>query len=294
MTSELVFAVLGAGAAAGAFYELVNAAASRRRSFLRGRREPSLFRVIIAAAFPGRFDPTRLPRSIPELIRRSGYLYAGPAEYTAVAARDLAFFLLLGALMSGAALLATRGSLAAAVAVAMVFGFIGLRRPRSRLKAAVKRRAENVPFSLLNVLAISTPVFQSGGIYAGLEVASQQPGVIGNLCRMLLFHLRNGAPPSEAVRLVIEHLPDPDDPLAETFFRTIEAGLVGGQGAAEALKELLNMTTQHVHELVEARAAVAKRMAGLFGVIAVIGMVLSIILPGLGAFLGFGRINAVP
>ena len=81
-------------------------------------------------------------------------------------------------------------------------------------------------------------------------------------------------------------LPDPQDPLARSFFRALELHLGRGHRLGEPLDALIRALTRELVERTEARAALCRRQAGLYGVAAVVGMVIAIVLPAVGLLLG--------
>ena len=89
----------------------------------------STWEALLVAVLPGRFEPENAKNSadVISLLRRAGYPYDSPGEFYAAARRDFSLFITVGGLLAGA--LAAMDMAIAAPFVALIFGFLGLRRP---------------------------------------------------------------------------------------------------------------------------------------------------------------------
>lgn len=259
-----------------------------------GGRAP-LWAALLRALWPARFDPERLNFDLAAELRRSGYLYPDPMAYQAAAVRDFGLMLAGGALVAGSLVLAL-GPAPGVPLGALVGGLVaayGLWRPRRRLARAARRRAEALPFSMLPALVVVLSLVRSGvGYQRALELVPEE-GVFGWLIhRIFLPRLRETGRFDLAYQWALEHLPDPSDPHAVGFLRALRLHH-GGRPLDEPLEAVVRSLSRELVERTEARAAVIRRRAGLYGAFAVVGLVASVVLPALLAgFLGFS--GAVP
>jgi hypothetical protein len=93
-------------------------------------------------------------------LRRAGYPYDSPGEFYAAATRDFSVFIAVGGLLAGA--LAAMDMAIAAPFVALIFGFLSLRRPYVRLKSLSKKRAESMRSNMLIGLSVLSALLSSG------------------------------------------------------------------------------------------------------------------------------------
>ena len=121
----------------------------------------STWEALLVAILPGRFDPDQAKNmaDVVSLLRRAGYPYDTPGEFYAVAIRDFSIFLAVGGLLAGA--LAAMNIIAAAPVIAMIFIFLGLRRPYVRLKTLAKKRAESLRNNMLIGLSVLSALLSS-------------------------------------------------------------------------------------------------------------------------------------
>ncbi len=75
------------------------------------------------------------------------------------------------------------------------------------------------------------------------------------------------------------HLPDPGDVEAHLFLRDVEAFFVHNRPLLASVQALQEAIHRNVIEATEARAALVRQRSGLFGVLAVVGLVISLIAP---------------
>lgn len=87
----------------------------------------------------------------------------------------------------------------------------------------------------------------------------------------------------EAVQISRTHLPNPGDVEANLFLRDIYDFLANNRPVLSNVQGLQESVHRSVVESTEARAALVRQRAGLFGVMAVLGLVLAIIAPFMGS-----------
>jgi hypothetical protein len=88
---------------------------------------------------------------------------------------------------------------------------------------------------------------------------------------------------TKAIDVTRAHLPDPKDVEANLFLRDIYDFFANNRPVLSSVQELQESVHRMVVEMTEARAALVRQRSGLFGVLAVVGLVLAIILPFMGA-----------
>ncbi len=215
------------------------------------------------------------------LLRRAGYPYDTPGEFYAVAIRDFSTFLAVGGMLAGA--LAAMNIIAAAPVIAMIFIFLGLRRPYVRLKTLAKKRAESLRNNMLIGLSVLSSLLSSGvGVQEALRRASTVGGPFCNLLGLLVARMEV-EDFTKAIEVTRAHLPDPADVEANLFLRDIYDFFANNRPVLSSVQGLQESVHRSVVETTEARAALVRQRAGLFGVMAVLGLVLAIIAPFMGA-----------
>ena len=252
----------------------------------------STWEALLVAILPGRFDPDQAKNmaDVVSLLRRAGYPYDTPGEFYAVAIRDFSIFLGVGGLLAGAlaATLAPGASagvnmIAAAPVIALIFIFLGLRRPYVRLKNLAKKRAESLRNNMLIGLSVLSALLSSGvGVQEALRRASSVGGPFCNLLGLLVARMEV-EDFTKAVEVTRAHLPDPADVEANLFLRDIYDFFANNRPVLSSVQGLQESVHRSVVEATEARAALVRQRAGLFGVMAVLGLVLAIIAPFMGA-----------
>ncbi len=243
----------------------------------------STWEALLVAILPGRFDPdqARNMADVISLLRRAGYPYDTPGEFYAVAIRDFSIFLAVGGLLAGA--LAALNMIAVAPLIALIFIFLGLRRPYVRLKTLAKKRAESLRNNMLIGLSVSSALLSSGvGVQEALRRTSTVGGPFCNLLGLLVARMEV-EDFTKAVEVTRAHLPDPADVEANLFLRDIYDFFANNRPILSSVMGLQESVHRSVVETTEARAALVRQRAGLFGVMAVLGLVLAIIAPFLGA-----------
>ena len=84
---------------------------------------------------------------------------------------------------------------------------------------------------------------------------------------------------TKAVEVTRAHLPGPADVEANLFLRDIYDFFANNRPVLSSVRGLQESVHRSVVETTEARAALVRQRAGLFGVMAVLGLVLAIIAP---------------
>ncbi len=243
----------------------------------------STWEALLVAILPERFDPNQAKTiaDVITLLRRAGYPYDTPGEFYAVAIRDFSIFLAVGGLLAGA--LAAMDMMVVAPAIALIFGFLGLRRPYVRLKTLAKKRAEGLRNNMLIGLSVLSSLLSSGvGVQEALRRAASVGGPFCNLLGLLVARMEV-EDFTKAIEVTRAHLPDPSDVEANLFLRDIYDFFANNRPVLSSVQGLQESVHRSVVEATEARAALVRQRAGLFGVMAVLGLVLAIIAPFMGA-----------
>ena len=243
----------------------------------------STWAALLVAILPGRFDPNQAKNTadVISLLRRAGYPYDTPGEFYAAAIRDFSMFLAVGGMMAGA--LAAMNMVVVAPVIAAIFILLGLRRPYVRLKTLAKRRAEGLRNNMLIGLSVLSSLLSSGvGVQEALRRASTVGGPFCNLLGLLVARMEV-EDFTKAVKVTRAHLPDPTDVEANLFLRDIYDFFANNRPVLSSVQGLQESVHRTVVEMTEARAALVRQRSGLFGVLAVLGLVLAIIAPFMGA-----------
>ena len=289
-----VLSFIGALAAAMFVFELLDGAADLRRPVNRlqgvaadrpvaaGRR--STWTALLVVLLPGYFGLQIPHRRDPvDLLRRAGYPYATTGEFYAAAIRTFTVFLVVGGLAAGLLVSADAGLLPA-VSLAAVFILLGLRRPYVKMHTLARRRAAALRSNMLTGLAILNALLSAGvGVQESLRRSAAIGGPFCNLLGLLVAQMEV-APFLKAVEVVDAHLPDPADVEAGLFLRAVREFYNRNRPLLPAVTGLQHAVHRDVLEATEARAALVRQRSGLFGVFAVLGLVISIIAPFIGSF----------
>jgi hypothetical protein len=286
------FAFLGALSLSVLAFELMNAFQGAVSLFGSNRligtgtastQRRSTWEALLVAVLPGRFNPEKAKNTadVVSLLRRAGYPYDTPGEFYAVAIRDFSLFLGVGGLLAGA--LAAMDVLVAAPVVALIFVFLGLRRPYVRLKTLAKKRAESLRNNMLIGLSVLSALLSSGvGVQEALRRSASVGGPFCNLLGLLVARMEV-EDFNKAIEVTRAHLPDLSDVEANLFLRDIQDFFANNRPVLSSVLGLQESVHRSVVELTEARAALVRQRSGLFGVLAVVGLVLAIIAPFMGA-----------
>ncbi len=246
-------------------------------------RRRSTWEALLVALLPNRFDPQKARNSadVVSLLRRAGYPYDSVGDFYAAAIRDFSLYLLVGGLLAGA--LAAMDMLPAAPFIALIFVLLGLRRPYVRLKALARKRAEAMRNNMLIGLSVLSALLSSGvGVQEALRRAASVGGPFCNLLGLLVARMEV-EDFNKAIEVTRAHLPDLSDVEANLFLRDIQDFFANNRPVLASIQGLQEAVHRSVVELTEARAALVRQRSGLFGVLAVVGLVLAIIAPFMGA-----------
>lgn len=268
-TFQSAFAIFGKSRLVG----LGDAPASGRRS---------TWEALLVAILPGRFDPQAAKNGadVISLLRRAGYPYDTPGDFYAAAMRDFSVFLGVGGLIAGA--LAAMDMAIAAPFVALVFAFLGLRRPYMRMKSLARKRAEAMRSNMLIGLSVLSALLSSGvGVQEALRRAASVGGPFCNLLGLLVARMEV-EDFGKAIEVTRAHLPDASDIEVNLFLRDVHDFFANNRPILSSVLGLQESVHRSVVELTEARAALVRQRAGLFGVLAVVGLILAIIAPFMG------------
>ncbi len=243
----------------------------------------STWEALLVAVLPNRFDPAQAKDSadVISLLRRAGYPYDTPGEFYAAAMRDFSLFLGVGGLLAGA--LAAMDMAIAAPAVALIFAFLGLRRPYVRIKSRAKKRAESMRNNMLIGLSVLNSLLSSGvGVQEALRRAAGVGGPFCNLLGLLVARMEV-EDFGKAIEVTRAHIPDPGDVEVNLFLRDVYDFFANNRPILSSIQGLQESVHRNVVEMTESRAALVRQRAGLFGVLSVVGLVLAIIAPFMGS-----------
>ena len=245
-------------------------------------RRPSSWHALLVVFWPQRFDPqvAKNKADVVSMLRRAGYPYDTPGEFYAAAVRMFAMFLLVGGLKAG--MLFLLGMPLQGLVVAGMYIFLGLRRPYTRLKKLAEIRARAMRNNMLTGLALLSALLSAGvGVQEALRRTAGVGGPFCNLLALLIARIET-EDISRAIKTTIAHLPDPGDVEGNLFLRDISDYFVNNRPLLSSVQALQESVHRNVVEDTEERAALVKQRSGLFGVLAVIGLVISIIAPFAG------------
>jgi Flp pilus assembly protein TadB len=245
-------------------------------------QQRNTWEALLLAILPGRFNPQAATNGadVVSMLRRAGYPYDTPGDFYAAAMRDFSLFLGVGGLLAGA--LAAMDMAIVAPFVALIFSFLGLRRPYVRLKTLAKKRAEAMRNNMLIGLSVLSALLSSGvGVQEALRRAASVGGPFCNLLGLLVARMEV-EDFGKAIEVTRAHLPDAGDVEVNLFLRDIQDFFANNRPVLSSVQGLQESVHRSVVELTEARTAMVRQRAGLFGVLAVVGLILAIIAPFLG------------
>lgn len=240
--------------------------------------------ALLGAVWPARFDPSAATNlaDVVDLLRRAGYPYETPGAFYAAAVRTFSLFLAVGGLLAGVLFSLEMGI--AGIALAAIFVFLGLQRPYSQLKIRARRRAGAMRNNMLTGLAMLNSLLASGvGVQEALRRVAGVGGPFCNLLGLLIARMEV-EDFAKAIQTARAHLPDPSDVETNLFLRDVEDFFVHNRPLSASVQALQEAVHRNVVESTEARAALVRQRSGLFGVLAVMGLVISIIAPFAGIF----------
>jgi hypothetical protein len=108
-------------------------------------------------------------------------------------------------------------------------------------------------------------------------------GPFPNLLGLLVAQMEVAAF-NRAVEVVEAHLPDPKDVEAGLFLRAVRDFYNHNRPLLPSVQGLQTSVHREMVEATEARAALVRQRSGLFGVLAVLGLVITIIAPFASVF----------
>jgi Flp pilus assembly protein TadB len=234
--------------------------------------------------WPGRFDPAAAQNmaDVVGLLRRAGYPYNTPGEFYAAAIRTFSLYLALGGFLAGT--LFFLGWPLPGLALAGIFIFLGLRQPYSRLKGIARRRAAAMRDNMLTGLAMLNALISAGvGVQEALRRTAAVGGPFCNLLGLLIARMEVDDF-VRAVETTRAHMPDPADVEAGLFLRDVEDYFVRNRPLLSGVQALQEAVHRNLVETTEARAGLVRQRSGLFGILAVVGLLVSLIAPFAGVF----------
>jgi len=245
-----------------------------------GRPRRSTWVLVFGILFPRYFDRDAVleRHHVVELIRRSGYHpYATPGAYYAALLSSFSMGLVLAAL--GGGLLAAIGAAPLAVPFALPVLIWAYRRPGVRLRDAVKRRAMHLRQNMLLGLSQLSVYLESG---VGVQEALRRTGALGGpFCNLLAFFVARME--VEDVRTALErmraHTPDPADTNMRLFLNDLEGYFLRQRPLGPAVNALRDAVRRDIRNATLERAATVKRRAVIYGIFAIIGLLLSGVAP---------------
>ena len=253
-----------------------------------GEAEPaprrSTWQALLLILWPGRFAPAAAKDAaqVVGLLRRAGYPYNTPGEFYAASIRIFSIYLALGGLLAGGMFFA--GLPLAELGLAGVFIFQGLRQPYSSLRRIARRRAEAMRNNMLSGLAMLNALISSGvGVQEALRRTAGVGGPFCNLLGLLIARMEVEEF-GKAIETTRAHLPDAADVEMGLFLRDMEDFFVRNRPLLPGVQALQEAVHRNLVEATEARAGLVRQRSGLFGILAVLGLVLSIISPFAGVF----------
>jgi hypothetical protein len=244
----------------------------------------STWEALLLVFFPRRFGLLEGKGSadVISLLRRAGYPYDTPGDFYAAAVQTFAAFLLLGGLLAGA--LAALGQPLAAPFAALGPIILGLRWPHARLKRLARRRAEALRSNLLLGLSVLESLLSSGvQVQEALRRTAGIGGPFNNLLGLLVARMK--VEDFEwAIETTRSHLPDASNMEARLFLQDLEDYFVRGRPILESVRALREAAHRGMVESTEARASLVRQRSSLYGILAVLGLLLFLIGPFLGRF----------
>ncbi len=293
MTTFLPF--LGALGLGVAVFEILSAWQGRPRRWHRldgarlendlDEQRPSTWQALLIILLPRQFDPMQARRlvDVTDLLRRAGYPYDTPGQFYAAAVQTFSTYLFMGGVAAG--LLAFAGMLPAAILVAALYIVMGLRRPYTKLKRLAAKRAEATRHNMLIGIAMFNALLASGMPFTeAFRGTASLGGPFCNLLGLLLARLGMESNVSDAIETTQKHLPDANDTEAVLFLADVKDAFVNNRELLPRTKALQLAVHRNVVESTEARAALVRQRSGLFGVLAILGLIISMLTPFLGVY----------
>lgn len=246
-------------------------------------RPSSAWYAILGVVFPTWFDPqrARTRESVEDLIRRAGYHpYDSPESFYTAAMMEFGKGLVKAAFAAVVFYQADMRPLVPVVAAALLW--LAWRRPYVNLRKSAQARARAMRQNMLPGLAQMEALLDAGvGVQEALRRTANLGGPFCNLLGFLVARMEvEGV--QEAFRTVERHVPDPTDTNLMLFLQDVEAYFLQQRPLNESVRALRLAVHRDLVNATRERAALVKRTAGLFGIFAVVGMVVALLLPLIG------------
>lgn len=246
------------------------------------QRRPTTLEALLIVLFPKRFSERAAGNvtDVVDLLRRSGYYYPTPGHFYAAAVRDFSQYLIIGSILAVGLVILEMP--VAAVPILAVYIILGLRRPYSRLRSIAKRRGVAMKNNMLMGLSVlqSLMTVSTSSQQAFTEV-SKIGGPFCNLLGLLSAQMEKKSS-AEAIEVVRAHLPNPNDLEADLFFKDVLAYFEKMRPILKSVTALRDSVHRLVLDSTEERAALVRQRANLFGILSIMGLLLSLILPYMG------------
>ena len=240
----------------------------------------STWEALLVAVLPRRFDPNLAGTSktnVIDLLRRAGYPFSTPGEFYASAIKYFTVYLVAAAITSGILVILGLGVVAPFLAAGFIY--MGLTRPYANLRTLAKKRADALRNNMLVGLAVFESLLAAGqGVQESMRAASQVGGPFCNLMGLLVARMEI-EPHVDAIETTRAHVPDPDDVDMQLFLRDIYDHFVRGRPILSGITALRVAVHRNILEATERRTSVVLQRTSLLGIFAIVGLILSIILP---------------
>jgi hypothetical protein len=249
-------------------------------------RRKSSWDAVLLLLLPGYFGPGAGfgGSDVAELLCRAGYPFRTTGDYIAASIRTFTIFLIIGGVSAGLLLSANIG-LPVSIGSASIFVLLGLRQPYSQLRKKIRNRASALKNNMLTGLAVLNALLTAGvSVQESLRRSASVGGPFCNLLGLLVAQMEV-VPFSKAAEITEAHLPEPEDVEAVLFLRAVRDFYNRNRPLLPAVQGLQKAVHREVLETTESRAAMVRQRSGLFGVLAVLGLVITIIAPFMGVII---------
>jgi hypothetical protein len=247
--------------------------------------QTSAWYAILGVVLPQWFNPekARGREKVVGLIRRAGYHpYGSVNEFYVGAMAEFGKGIVEAAFLAAVLVILHLPHVVTLIVAALIL-WLAHRRPYTRLKEAARRRAELMRPNMLAGLAELESMLEAGvGVQEALRRTAQLGGPFCNLLGLLVARLEIENAP-QALQRVRQHIPDPEDTNMILFLRDLEDYFLRQRPLLQSVRSLRRSVHQDIVNATVARASKVQRTAGLFGILAVIGMLISILAPVFGA-----------
>ena len=240
----------------------------------------STWAAILGVVLPRWFNPSQATNRerVAALLRRAGYHpYPSVEAFYLGAMAEFGKGIVEAAALSVVLVLLGLQILVAPIAAAILW--LAYRRPYSRLQQAAKRRAELMRPNMLTGLAQLEALLTAGvGVQDALRRTSQLGGPFCNLLGLLVARLEIEEP-ARALERMEAHIPDPEDTNLRLFIQDLRDYFLRQRPLATSVSALRRSVHAEIVNATASRAAKVKRVTVLFGILAIVGMLLSALAP---------------